>query len=146
VREKNWEKRASIPLIQSGFRTPIPEKLVPLPDDLKEIPDDLKKLPEWPAGHVFLLLPCEGTLMLYTRIFQMRDACIQVSEDAFHWANLIGTEGLLFLISPGINECLGPLTLSEFLAYKLYPSAPETTTLADFANRSKPIPLPPVYI
>jgi hypothetical protein len=73
------------------------------------LPDEVKKFPEWPGGHALLLLPCEPALMLYARIFKMQSACIQVSDDASHWKNLIDDEGLLFLVTPGIRECLGPV-------------------------------------
>jgi len=146
LRERDWQKRALIPLKQSGFINPIPDKITGLQNDLEELADEVKKFPEWPGGHSFLLLPCEGTLMLYSRIFKMQSACIQVSDEASHWENLIDYEGLLFLINPGIRECLGPLKLSEFFMFKLHPSAPKVSKLADFANRSQPIPLPPVHI
>jgi hypothetical protein len=84
--------------------------------------------------------------MLYARIFKMQNACIQVSDNASHRENLIDQEGLLFLVTPGIRECLGPLKLSTFFTFKLNPSAPEVSHVAAFADRSRPIPLLAVHI
>jgi hypothetical protein len=146
LKEKDWKKRASISLKQSGFTVPLPDRITGLPSDLEVFPDEVKKLPEWAGGHAFLLLPCDGELMLYARIFKMQSACIRITDNPSHWENLIDNEGLLLLITPGIQECFGPIKLSTFFKFKLNPSAPDVSSLAAFADRSRPIPLPPVYI
>jgi hypothetical protein len=76
----------------------------------------------------------------------MQSACIRITDNPSHWENLIDNEGLLLLITPGIQECFGPIKLSTFFKFKLNPSAPDVSSLAAFADRSRPIPLPPVYI
>lgn len=103
LRERDWKQRAAIPLKQTGFRTPIPDTITELSGDLEALSEEVRKIPEWPGGHAFLLLPNQGTLMLYARIFKMQSACIQISGTPAHWENKIYPEGSLFLVTPGIR-------------------------------------------
>jgi hypothetical protein len=94
----------------------------------------------WPGGHVVMMLPRGRFFMMYAKFFEGQSATGLISNEPEHWRN-VNEEGIVFIISPGLRKCVGPLTLTAFILHRTGQLiAPPLRELEDEENVS---PLPP---
>lgn len=106
--------------------------------------EQIKEIMKWAGAHVISLQDIGGNLVLYTCFYGQQSSMILISSNPTHWRGKIDT-GLVYILFPERQECVGPLLLEEFLAYKLdnYPNEILSKIQQEIDNRE---PLPPFII
>jgi len=102
-----------------------------------------KQLIGWPAGHVILLLPVDGRLLLSPFLYGELSAAIEISSDPSMWSGRIDDDGTVFVIAPGFGKFVGPISLADYIGTRT-----ETTTTSNPLSQLFSIvqsigPLPP---
>lgn len=135
LRDMMWartrEERANIPMRGSGF--------------LGQGDFTGKEFLSWREGHVLTLLPVGGTIALHASFYGKQCATIQISENPEHWAGRGLENGVVYVVSPGLRRCVGPISLSDFLAHHLDQAKCEALIQLEREIESVP-PLPPAHI
>ncbi len=78
---------------------------------------DLKNIMNWPGGHVIALIQSGKTLNLFTSFYEAQTASIIISSEPQHWDGIVN-EGLVFVISPGLQKYVGPKNIANYIAHK----------------------------
>ena len=94
----------------------------------------------WPGGHVVMMLPRGGFFMMYAKFFDGQAATGLISDEPEQWQN-VNKEGIVFIISPGLRKCVGPITLTAFILHKTGKMI--APSLRELEDEEKVSPLPP---
>jgi hypothetical protein len=110
--------------------------------------DPLKKLVDLPGCHVVAGLPVGNHLMLIFGLAGMESHAMEVTNDRQHWAGTQAEGGLIFVISPGLKTCIGPLSqqdiVTDFLSSKDSTLAPHPALSALRTRLRNLPPRPPI--
>nr|WP_256935034.1 HNH endonuclease [Bacillus thuringiensis] len=105
LRNFMWAKtpteREHIPVHGSGF----------FKGDFTELSEILNRA----YCHTLMLLPVGDKLCLYASFYGTQTAVIEISSDPKHWENKISFQGLVFTILPGLQKCVGPLSVLDYI-------------------------------
>jgi len=94
----------------------------------------------WPGGHVVMMLPRGRFFMMYAKFFEGQSAKSLISNEPEHWRN-VNEQGMVFIISPGLRKCVGPLTLTAFILHRTGQLI--DSSLRELEDEEKVSPLPP---
>ena len=124
---KNAEERNKLPIGGTGF--------------FGGLDNDLKQILNWPGGHAIILVRTGRTLNLYTSFYETQSAVIRVSSEPEHWNGIVN-EGLIFVISPGLQRFVGPKNIGTYIAHKFEPDLkdPDFTRLEGEMKNIKELP------
>ena len=77
---------------------------------------------------------------MYAAFFNGQSATVAITDEPEHSQD-VHNEGAMYVVSPGLKKCVGPLTLTAFLAHKMgvLPHA----SLRQLEEEEKVSPLPP---
>jgi hypothetical protein len=125
---KSLEERQQIPLRGRNFIAPSDPNFANLAAFLR-----------WPGGHVLVMLPW-AVLTLYVAFFEGQSATVAITNEPEHWKDING-QGAMYIISPGLRKCVGPLTLTAFIAHKM--GILRDGSLAQLEEEERVSPLPP---
>lgn len=113
LREFMWtkevDKRHNIPVKGRGF--------LGHQSNFGKIDEILK----WPGGHSFAMMPTGDSLALYSNFYEESSAAIQITNEKKHWDDENIDEGLAYVVVPGLQKAVGPLSIAELLAHKTTP-------------------------
>lgn len=103
---QNSKQRSEIPIHGTGFWGTLGMK------------GGLKEFMVWPGGHLLYIAPFRDKLLLYASFYAVQEAVIQISSEPEHWSGLIN-DGLVFVITPGLQRFVGPKPVATFIGHKL---------------------------
>lgn len=106
---KDIDERRKIPIHGTSF--------IVNNEGMKNINEFLK----WNGGHVIMAMNIKGSLVLYTNLYEENSAVIQISDEPEHWTGRIN-EGVCYIIVPGLQKSVGPISLTELIAHKHEPT------------------------
>ena len=95
----------------------------------------------WRGGHLLLMLPKAGYLLLYAAFFEGQAATIAVSNEPQHWQTMDKNDGVTYVISPGLHKCVGPVKLTAFIAHRM--GLLVNASLKELEDEEQESPLPP---
>lgn len=72
----------------------------------------------WQGGHAIIVINLGGKLALYMNFYEVAGASIMISNEPEHWSGRI-KEGIVYVISPGLQKYVGPLNIGALLAHKI---------------------------
>ena len=78
--------------------------------------------------------------MMYAKFFEGQSATSLISNEPEHWRN-VNEQGMVFIISPGLRKCVGPLTLTAFILHRTGQLI--DSSLRELEDEEKVSPLPP---
>lgn len=81
--------------------------------------DSLKNMLIVSNGHLVALIVLSNSLYMFTSFYENQSAIILISSDPKHWENEIKGEGIVYIISPGLQKYIGPKSLVDFIAHKI---------------------------
>ncbi len=124
---KDADKRGEMRLHGAGF--------------FSGVNDGLKKIMSWPGCHVIALIQTGRSVNLYTSFYETQNAVIRISSEPQHWAGKVN-EGLVFIISPGMQKFVGPKNIGAYIAHKCDPCIedPDIANLEEEMNNVKDWP------
>ena len=102
---RSFKKRQTIPIRGTGF--------LGNRSGLTNLDEMLK----WEGGHVIAVVSTSNSLALYTNLYEVNSAVIQISNQKEHWLDRIN-EGVCYVVTPGLQRAVGPIDLAELLAHK----------------------------
>ncbi len=101
------------------------------------------RLVGWSEGHVILMIPIDGKLILAPIFYGEQSASIVVSSDQDHWAGKVDIDGTLFAVVPGLRKYCGPISVGEFLDVKFNGALTPVELVQLFAEVNQIGALPP---
>lgn len=103
----------------------------------------IKKELSWPHGHLLTLFPVSNILALCVSFYGHQAAVIQISENVEHWKEKIPEGGIVFVVSPGLPKCVGPIGFPDYVTHRS--GFLENPQLAALEREASRVPsLPPV--
>lgn len=106
--------------------------------------EQLKKFLSWDGGHLIHIMPYNNKLLLYVNFYGGQEATVLISSEPEHWQNTevnIST-GIIYVISPTLQKCVGPLQLRDYIAHRVAPifRVEDLAVLEEEMSRNKEVP------
>jgi len=97
----------------------------------------------WEGCHVLVLKPLPHALAMILILYGVQVGATQVTTDTSHWERVIPSDGLVYVVVPGLRRAVGPLDLGAYLAWRLgqMPHA----ALDNLARDIDAVPQPPPF-
>ncbi|TGM04716.1 HNH endonuclease [Leptospira yasudae] len=106
-------------------------------------PDDRPELFSWKGGHSIFIINLRDQLVLYVSFYGSHPFSIRITNDEEDWKDRITNFGIFYLIAPGHQRAIGPLSIFEYIAHTLgtgYQNSEMTKLDAMIAEANTPPP------
>lgn len=88
---------------------------------INELNDNLKKILNWQGGHTIAIINDGKNLNLYLSFYETQCAVISLTSEPEHWEGRNIGDGIIFVISPGLQRFVGPKNIATYIAHKIEP-------------------------
>lgn len=129
---KNSKERENIPIHGSNFTNMRDERL--------------KNILTISNGHLIALTVFSNCLYMFTSFYGNQNAGILISSEPEHWEGKIQREGIVYVIAPGLQKCVGPKDLVTFIVHKVESDYLDNELSELEGEMNKVITLPPYDI